>query len=273
MSAPRMTVADYVAAELAAWDVEYAFGVPGDAVIPLLEAFRQERRLRFVTARHEGAAALMASAYAKLSGRAAVCVTDAGPGAVQLLNGVYDAAMDRVPMLVLSGGLPTRKMATHWPQDANLDLVYTDATVYNHTLTAAQQASGILPAALRAAYEQAGPARVGLPVDLQREEVTNAKATGRPGYMSGTPRPDPRDLEAALHLLRTAEKPVLFVGRGARPARQAVLDLAGRLDAPIVCTLPGVGVVPGSHAHYCGVIGEAGTQAAADVLGGAVGAS
>ncbi|HEY8414352.1 MAG TPA: thiamine pyrophosphate-dependent enzyme, partial [Thermaerobacter sp.] len=240
-----------------------------DAVIPLLEAFRQKGRPRFVTARHEGAAALMASAYAKLRGRAAVCVTDAGPGAVQLLNGVYDAAMDRVPMLVLTGGLPTRKVATHWPQDANLDLVYADAAVYNHTLTAAQQATRILPAALRAAYEKAGPARVGLPVDLQREEVTDAKATGRPGYLSGTPLPDSRDLDAAVHLLRGAARPVLFVGRGARPARQAVLELAEQLDAAIVCTLPGVGAAPGEHPHYCGVIGEAGTQAAADVLGAA----
>ena len=269
MSSDRMTVADYVAAELSAWDMGYVFGVPGDSVIPLLEALRQNQRPRFVPTRHEGAAALMASAYAKVSGRAAACVSDAGPGAIQLLNGVYDAFMDRVPMLVLTGGLPTRKMATHWPQDANLDLVYTDATVFNHTLAAAPQATRILPAALRAAHQRSGPARVGLPVDLQREEVAGARPAGKPGYLTGEPAPDARDLDAALHLLRTATRPVVLAGRGARAARQAVLALAERLDAPILCTLPGAGAVPGEHAHYCGVLGEAGTQAAADVLGAA----
>ncbi|EKP95366.1 thiamine pyrophosphate-binding protein [Thermaerobacter subterraneus] len=269
MATDRMTVADYVAGELAAWDVPYVFGVPGDSVIPLLEALRQKQRPRFIPTRHEGAAALMASAYAKLSGRAAACVSDAGPGAIQMLNGVYDAALDRVPLLALTGGLPTRKVATHWPQDANLDLVYTDATVFNHTLTAAPQVTRILPAALRAAHERPGPARVGLPVDLQREEVAGAKTTGKPDYLTRQPAPDARDLDAALHLLRTAARPVILAGRGARPARQAVLALAEQLDAPVLCTLPGLGAVPGEHAHYCGVIGEAGTQAAADVLGAA----
>ncbi|GAB6876812.1 thiamine pyrophosphate-binding protein [Thermaerobacter litoralis] len=269
MTSRRMTVADYVASELAAWDVACLFGVPGDSIIPLLEAVRQNRRPRFVAARHETAAAIMAAAYAKVSGQMAACCSDAGPGAVQMLSGVYDAAMDRVPLLALTGGLPTGKTATHWPQDANLDLVYTDATVFNHTLAAAGQATRILPAALRAAWERSGPARVGLPVDLQREELAGAKPTGKPGYLQAEPTPDQRDVDAALHLLRTAMKPVILAGRGARRAREAVLALAEALDAPIVATLPGLGAVPAEHRHYCGVLGEAGTQAAADVMGAA----
>ena len=116
------------------------FGVPGGSIIPLLEAVRQNRQLRFVAARHKAAAALMAAAHAKPSGRTAACCSDAGPGAVQMLSGVYDAAMDRVPLLA-TGDLPATKRATHWPQDANLDPVYTDATVFNHALAAAGQAT------------------------------------------------------------------------------------------------------------------------------------
>ncbi|EKP95359.1 thiamine pyrophosphate-binding protein [Thermaerobacter subterraneus] len=269
MTSRRMTVADYVAAELAEWDIPCLFGVPGDSIIPLLEAVRQNRRPRFVAARHEGAAAIMAAAYAKLSGQMVACCSDAGPGAVQMLNGVYDAAMDRVPLLAITGGLPTAKTATHWPQDANLDLVYTDATVFNHTLAAAGQATRILPTALRAAWERPGPARVGLPVDLQRQELAGAKPTGKPGYLKAEPAPDQREIDAALHLLRTAMKPVILAGRGARAAREALLALAEALDAPIVSTLPGLGAVPAEHRHYCGVLGEAGTQAAADVMGAA----
>jgi len=107
-----MTVAQYAVRQMQAWGIEVVFGVPGDTLLPLLEELRQAGTPRFIVCRHEGAAAMMASAYAKLTGRMAACVADAGPGAVQMLNGVYDAAMDRVPLLAITGELPTRRHGT-----------------------------------------------------------------------------------------------------------------------------------------------------------------
>src|SRR5690554_5142901 len=114
----QANLAEFTVAQMLAWGVDTVFGVPGDTLLPFLEALRKAGSPRFVVCRHEAAAAMMASAYAKSSGRMAVCTADAGPGSLQLLNGVYDAYMDRVPMLVLTGELPTDKMGTRWPQDA-----------------------------------------------------------------------------------------------------------------------------------------------------------
>src|SRR5690606_36101656 len=103
ISAVDLTVAQYVVRQMSAWVIDTVFGVPGDTVLPLLEALRAAGRPRFIVCRHEGSAALMASAYGKVSGKPAAVVADSGPGAVQMLNGVYDAHMDRVPLLAITG--------------------------------------------------------------------------------------------------------------------------------------------------------------------------
>src|SRR5690606_14840072 len=146
-----MTVAQYVVRQMSARGIDTVFGVPGDTVLPLLEALRAAGRPRFIVCRHEGSAALMASAYGKVSGKPAAVVADSGPGAVQMLNGVYDAHMDRVPLLVITGELPTRRPGTHWPQDADLDSLYREATAFNHTLADGAQACAIFTHGLRRA--------------------------------------------------------------------------------------------------------------------------
>lgn len=267
MAAQPMTVADFLAAQLAAWGADRVFGVPGDTVLALIEAIRREPRLEFVPARSSAAAGLMAAAYAKASGRLGVCLADLGPGAIQLLAGVYDAKADRVPLIALTGGLETERAGTGRPGDADLDLAYRDATVYNRTLCDPLQAPPVLQAALRQAVARPGPARVGLPRNLLRESIPEAAVRPRPAYLDGYPRPDPRALEAAVSLLDTAERPVIFAGRGAAGAVAHLLQLAEALPAAIVHTLPAIGIIPGDHPHNLGVLGEGGTPQAADALG------
>lgn len=262
-----MTVADFVAGQLAAWGADRVFGVPGDTVLALIEAIHQEPRLEFVPARSDGAAALMASAYAKAGGRLGVCLADMGPGAIQMLNGIYDAKADRVPLIALTGGLETKRAGTGWPTDADLDLAYQDATVYNRTIADPLQAPRILQAALRQAVSRPGPARVGLPQNLQRESIPEAEALPRPAYLDGHPQADGRAVDAAAHLLETAERPVIFAGRGAAGAVAPLLELAEALPAAIVHTIPAIGAIPGNHPQNLGVIGDFGTQQAADALG------
>lgn len=263
--AGKITLADYIVNQMAAWGIDYVFGIPGDSVLPVLESLRQQRKPRFIVTRHEGSAGLMASAWAKLSGRPAACLTDAGPGGIQLLNGVYDAHMDRVPLLALTGEVTTDHIGTHWPQDADLGTVYADATVFNHTLCDVQQAPEILKSALRACMVKSGPARLGLPKNLLRESPPEPRVEHPPDYLTSTPAGSRRDYDAAAHYL--SRSPVLFVGRGSRGAEREILRLAEHLNAAIVHTLPSIGVIPHDHRLNLGVIGEAGTPAAARVLG------
>ena len=180
MNDSSMTVVEYVVKQMQLWDIDTVFGVPGETVLPLLEQLRVAGEPRFVVCRHEGAAALMASAYAKVTGKPAACVADSGPGAVQMLNGVYDARMDRVPLLAITGELPSDRLGTHWPQDVNADQLYRGATVYNETLVSAAQAPRILVAALRRASLQARPVRIGVPTDLWTQTLSNPRFSERP---------------------------------------------------------------------------------------------
>lgn len=259
------TVAEYVVQQIAAWGSQFVFGLAGDTVIPLLEALRRQDRVRYVGARHEEGAAFMASAYAKLTGRLGVCMAEAGPATVHLLNGVYDAHMDRVPLLALTGQSETRLLGTRWPQTINQDLLYQDAVCFNHTLASPEQLPEILYAAMRRAVSVPGAARLGLPVDLQMQ-LAPGPVRPRPAYLTERPEPGRQSLADAASLLDRAQRPLLFVGQGARGQQALVLDLAEKLDAPIIHTIPAMGIIPTAHPRNLGVIGEFGTPMAADAF-------
>src|SRR5690606_19766360 len=136
------------------------FGLAGDTIIPLLEAIRRQNSIRYIGVRHEESAGFMASAYAKLTGKPGVCLAEAGPASVHLLNGVYDAHMDRVPLLALTGESASYLLGSHWPQTINQDLLYRDATCFNMTLTTDGQLPDALYLALRMAVINADASRV-----------------------------------------------------------------------------------------------------------------
>lgn len=262
----QLTAAQYVVDQLAAWDVDIVFGLAGDTIIPLLEALRTSRSVRYIGVRHEESAAFMASAYAKLTGRPGVCLAEAGPGAVHLLNGVYDAHLDRVPLLALTGESHRRHLGTrHW-QTVNQHMLYEDATCFNHTLTVAEQLPEIMYRAMRAAVETPGAVRLGIPADLQAAPLT-ASVRRRPGFINRAPLPDKDAVERAVTIIQRARRPLLFIGRGARHQRKAIETLADKIRAPIVHTLPAVGIVPTRHPRNLGVAGVFGTEAAAEALG------
>src|SRR5690606_15818779 len=262
-----MRVAQYMVRQMSSWGIDTVFGVPGDTVLPLLEELRAAGRPRFIVCRHEGAAALMASAYCKASGKPAGVVADSGPGAVQMLNGVYDACMDRVPLLAITGELPARRQGTHWPQDADLDALYREATVFNHTLTDGAQAARIFTQALRQAVFRARPVRIGVPQDVWAQSVPAGKLSERPAELGATVRTDDRAVQRAVAMIEEAEYPVLFAGIGAAQAAGSLLELAERLEIPIVHSMPALGLFPADHPCNMGVVGKFGTKAAAHMLG------
>src|SRR4051794_19328001 len=143
-------VGESLATRLIAWGVDTIFGLPGDGINGLMEGFRRHsEQLRFVLVHHEEAAAFMATGYAKATGKLGVCAATSGPGAIHLLNGLYDAKLDHVPVLALTGMQATNVLGTHYQQEVHLDRLYQDLAAYNLMVTNPQQMPGVVDLAVR----------------------------------------------------------------------------------------------------------------------------
>src|SRR3954452_14241373 len=150
-------VGEALAKRLVAWGVDTVFGLPGDGINGLMEGFRRHRdQLQFVLVQHEEAAAFMATGYAKATGRLGVCAATSGPGAIHLLNGLYDAKLDGVPVLAITGMQETSVLGTHYQQEVHLDRLYEDVAVYNLMITNPQQLPAVVDLAVRNALSRRG---------------------------------------------------------------------------------------------------------------------
>jgi pyruvate dehydrogenase (quinone) len=266
----EQTVGESLARRLVAWGVDTLFGLPGDGINGLMEGFRRLREeLRFVLVHHEEAAAFMATGYAKATGRIGVCCATSGPGAIHLLNGLYDAKLDHVPVLALTGMQETAVLGTRFQQEVHLDRLYADVAEYNLMVTNPQQMPAVVDIAIRNALAKRTVAHLTFPNDIQlapvSEDPYRHPAPARsPSTSTGlvTPplRPAEDEVRAAAEVLNEAERPAMLVGVGARDARDEVLALAERWASPIIKTLPGKMVVPDDHPLTTGGLGLLGTR-------------
>src|SRR4029079_2689673 len=164
------TTADILVDRLIDWGVKVVFGLPGDGINGIMEALRtRQEKISFVQVRHEEAAAFMACAYAKYTGHLGVCLATSGPGAIHLLNGLYDAKMDGAPVLALTGQTYHDLLGTHYQQEVDLLSLYKDVSVFNQQVTGAAQVRSLVDGACRAALAWKGVAHISFPVDLQEQ--------------------------------------------------------------------------------------------------------
>src|SRR5947208_8894400 len=171
-SEKKLKTADLVVERLIDWGVSVVFGLPGDGINGFIEALRQRRdRIQFVLVRHEEAAAFMASGYAKFTGRLGVCLATSGPGAIHLLNGLYDAKLDGVPVLALTGQTYHDLIGTQYQQEVDLLALFKDVAVYDQMILGAGHVRALVDAGCRAALSHRGVAHITIPVDLQEQEV------------------------------------------------------------------------------------------------------
>jgi len=250
---------------LVAHGVEYLFGLPGDAIDPLMEPLRRDRRLTFIQVRHEEAGAFMASALAKKTGGLGVAVGTAGPGAIHLLNGLYDAKMDHAPVLALTGQVSTNFLGTDYFQEVNLLQLFSDVAVFNHQVTDPDQMAIMADNACRTALAKRGVAHLNLPFDALRglvDEPLHHFGVRAAAAASLAAVPTDDLLDRAAQLIDGAERPVLLCGRGARGARTQVDRLARTIQAPVINTLPGKGVLPDRHPLAVGGLGLLGAKPA-----------
>ncbi|MFC6020901.1 thiamine pyrophosphate-dependent enzyme [Plantactinospora solaniradicis] len=272
----REIVGEALAKRLVDWGVDTVFGLPGDGINGLMEGFRRQReRLRFVLVHHEEAAAFMATGYAKATGRLGVCAATSGPGAIHLLNGLYDAKLDHAPVLALTGMQETSVLGSLYQQEVHTPQLYENVAAYNLMVTNPQQLPGVVDIAIRTALAKRTVVHLSFPNDIQVAEASadpyRHVSPGKPPVsspvLSRPPVPAAHDeLDRAAQVLSEGGKVAMLVGIGARDARDEVLAVADCLAAPIVKTLSGKQVVPDEHPLTTGGLGLLGTKPSEELM-------
>lgn len=261
------TVARVIVDALSELGVRQVFGVVGDALNPLTDAIRTTDDVEWVGCRHEEAAAFAASAQSQLGdGALGVCMGTVGPGSVHLLNGLYDAAKSRTPVLAIAGQVPLTELGSDYFQEVDNDALFSDVAVFRATITSPDQLPQMLETAVRTALGRKGVAVLTVPGDVGDRELS----ADRPARFSLSPavtRPEESAVRRAAELLDRAERVTILAGRGARAAREDVLALADRLAAPMVLTLKAKeGFEGDGNPFQVGQTGLIGNPAAASAL-------
>ncbi|HEX9106714.1 MAG TPA: thiamine pyrophosphate-dependent enzyme, partial [Longimicrobiales bacterium] len=245
---------------------------PGDGVNGIIEAFRKRKdRIRFIQTRHEEAAAFMACAYAKFTGRLGCCVATSGPGGIHLLNGLYDAAMDGQPVLAITGMQYHDLTHTFQQQDVRLDHVFEDVSKYNVRIMGPAHVEPATDLACRTALAYRGVASITIPVDFQEMEVKERSKRNVAGhesthYARSSRLPSEDELRRAAQILNEGKRIVILAGQGALGARDQLLATAERLGAVIVKPLLGKATVPDDSPYTTGGIGLLGTTPSQEAL-------
>lgn len=270
---------DLLVERLVDWDVDTVFGLPGDGINGIMEGLRRHRdQIRFVLVHHEEAAAFMATGYAKSTGRLGVCLATSGPGGIHLLNGLYDAKLDHMPVLAITGMQETQLLGTGYQQEVHLEKLYQDVAAYDVMALVPGQIPALVDRAVRTSLAQRTVSHLSFPNDLQVAAADEMPYEGvaparlpvtAPVFAPAPGQPQQADLERAAAVLNQGEDVVMLVGAGALHARDEVLLVAEALGSPIVKTLPGKAVVPDDHPLTTGGIGLLGTRASETAMEGA----
>jgi len=268
------TAADILIETIQDWGVDIVFGLPGDGINGIMESLRTRRdTIRFIQVRHEEAAAFMACAYAKYTGKLGVCLATSGPGGIHLLNGLYDAKLDGQPVLAITGHHFHDLIDTHQQQDVSLDRTFMDVTVYNTRIMGPTHVPNVVDLACRTALAYRGVAHVNFPVDLQDIKIDDGHRSKRniPAHTSDTftrqaALPSGHNLHQAVAILNQGKKVAILAGRGALGATDELEQLAEKLGAPIIKALLGKGCVPDDSPYTTGTTGLLGTKPSIDAL-------
>ncbi|MFJ3863210.1 thiamine pyrophosphate-requiring protein [Streptomyces nigra] len=267
------TVADHILERLRAWGVERVFGYPGDGINGLLAAWgRAENRPRFVQSRHEEMSALQAVGYAKFSGRVGVCAATSGPGAIHLLNGLYDAKLDHVPVVAIVGQTHRTAMGGSYQQEVDLHTLFKDvASDFVETVTVPEQLPNVLDRAIRTAYARRAPTAIIVPGDVQEleysaptHEFKMVPSSLESGAWTTVPSED--SVRQAAEILNSGDKVAILVGQGAAGARAEVERMAELLGAGVAKALLGKDVLSDELPYVTGSIGLLGTRPSYEMM-------
>jgi pyruvate dehydrogenase (quinone)/pyruvate oxidase len=269
--------AEALITRLIEWGVDTIYGLPGDGINGFFEGLRRHQdKIKFVLVHHEEAAAFMACAHAKTTGKLGVCIATSGPGGVHLLNGLYDAKLDHQPVLAITGMQETSLLGTGYQQEVHLEKLYQDVAEYDVMITNPQQVETVVDLAVRHALARRTVSHITMPNDIQiapaeqdpYEHPAPARAPETaPVFFPAPGRPREEDLQRLAGVLNEGQKVAILAGAGALHARPELLAVAEALGAPIVKTLPGKATVPDDSPYTTGGIGLLGTRPSEELMG------
>ncbi|MGW4961476.1 thiamine pyrophosphate-requiring protein [Nonomuraea sp. NPDC004186] len=268
------TVADYLLLRLRQWGVEHLFGYPGDGINGIIAALgRAEDRPRFVQSRHEEMSAFQAVGYAKFTGKPGVCLATSGPGAIHLLNGLYDAKLDHVPVVAIVGQTARSAMGGNYQQEVDLLSLFKDvASAYVQMATVPAQLPNLIDRAMRIAVAERAPTAVIIPSDLQEEpyeppgHAFKNVPSSAPGYTPPVTRAPEEEIGRAAEVLNAGSKVAILVGQGARAAAPEVVEVAELTGAGVAKALLGKDVLPDDLPYVTGSIGLLGTRPSYELM-------
>ncbi len=267
-------VSDFVVQRLSQWGVQRVFGYPGDAINPVISAFnRADNAIEFIQSRHEEMSAFMACAHAKFTGELGVCIATSGPGAIHLLNGLYDAKMDNQPVLAIVGQQPRVALGTSFLQDVDLQALFKDVShEYVNTAMSPDQVRHLIDRSIRIAYSERTVTCLILPHDIQNEEIDPAppqehgQSFSGTGYSAPFTVPTLKELQRAADVLNSGSKIAMLVGAGALNAQEEVAAVAEVLGAGVAKALLGKAVLDDNLPYVTGAIGMLGTTASMELM-------
>jgi len=260
------TVTDVMARTMVNWGVRHVFGMVGHSNLGLADALRRREEageLEYIGIRHEGAAAFAASAYGKLTGRPAACLTIAGPGATNLLTGLWDAKVDRSPVLALTGQVDTQVLGPGAFQEVDLAGAFGTVAAWSQTVLSESKHAELMTLACKNALLAPGPAHLIFPDEVQTLAAGDATPSSPRGRIAPAAiAPPSESIDAARARLRSARRPIVIIGHGVRFQMEPIVELAERLGAPVITTFKAKGQIPDSHPLAAGVLGRSGTPVA-----------
>ena len=257
-------VKNIIIEQLTNFEVENIYGYAGDTILPFFSAI-DKSNINLYTTTHEGTAGLMASAEGKLRDHLAVCTSHSGPGTANMINGIGDAFKDRVPLLLISGQVPSNKIGTDYKQFLTQQELLRPLTVYSAQLTTTDTVIELLYKAVVNAISKGGVSQLIVPIDLW-EKKTSTSLREYPFHLNQKIHPDNHFIEKAAKKLNESQKPVILYGRGVRDYRNELLQLAEKTTSALIATLPARGMIEFDHPLNIGGLGKAGNNQAKNAL-------
>ena len=268
-----VTVSDVLAETMVAWGVRWVFGMLGHSNLGMGEAVRKQEekgKLNFVSIRHEGAASFACSAYGKLTRRLSACLTIAGPGATNLLTGLWDANLDRSPVLAVTGQVEAQVLGPGGFQEVDLQAAFGRVAAWQQTVLAASNYGELMSLACKNSLTGRRVSHLVVPDEIQKLESRDQMMPGNPEgrMMAMEIGPPVSSVKKAADLLGQSKRPAIIAGYGALPVAQSVVELAEEFSLPVITTYKAKGLLSDNHPLACGVVGRSGTPVAAKMMAG-----
>lgn len=262
----ELTVSDILIRQMAEWGVEYVFGIPGTSSLGVVDAVGKNNAINYIQVRHEQSAAFMASAYGKLTGNMAACLTIAGPGATNLATGLYDAKLDHSPVLALTGMVKRQMIGPGSFQEIDQHSFFEPLTVYNETLMSKNQTVTLITLAMKHALIDKGVAYIGIPNDVQKNQHFEETVPFEGSFPNRAISPPKSMITKAGNVIAKSKRPVIVIGFGAAGQGENIIKIADKISAPVVSTFRGKGIVDEYNELYVGSHGGIGSSSAARLV-------